>query len=169
MNKRLSESLIDDEQEKPYENDENNEDRESGEAEMTIQKRMTACEIVKQLILFSLPIMSGFCFYPAYVFIDTVLLGRYFEDHTYLVSFGLAMSAIGIIIESCGIGLTSCVETLVSQAFGANDHYMCKVYLNRQFFINTLGFTVLFVPSYFACPSFFTTVLEQRDQVSQLA
>ena len=110
--------------------------------------------------------MSGFCFYPAYILIDTALLGRHFEDESQLVSFGLAMSAMGILIESVGIGLTSCVETLVSQAFGANDFYMCKVYLNRQYFINTIGFAVLFLPSYFACEAFFSGVLGQRDQIS---
>lgn len=130
---------------------------------------LTNVTVLKQLCKFSLPVMAGFSFYPAYVMIDTALLGRYFESEAYLASFGLALSAIGILLESVGIGMTSCVETLVSQAYGANDHYMCRVYLNRQYFINTIGYLVLSVPGYFLSGFFFSSVLDQRDEISHLA
>ena len=114
MEKTLSEALIAKEEELEQQN------HRQDAVEEYRKERHTICQILKQLCLYSLPIMPGLCFYSAYILIDTALLGRYFEDESQLVSFGLAMSAMGILIESVGIGFTSGVETLVAWSFGAN-------------------------------------------------
>ena len=87
-------------------------------------------KILCKLTLMALPVVGGFAFYPAYTFIDTAILGN-FEDQTYLVSFGLAISASAILIESVLVSASCVVETLVSQAYGAGDHKLCRIYLNR--------------------------------------
>ena len=62
----------------------------------------------------ALPIMCGFAFYPVYTFVSVAILGQHSEDATELVSFGLMLTVCGIMMESIGIGMTSCVETLIS-------------------------------------------------------
>ena len=61
-----------------------------------------------------------------------------------------------------------CVETLVAIAYGANDHKLCRMYLNRQFFINTVAFAILCIPSFWST-AFFENVLSQSAEVSLLA
>ena len=46
---------------------------------------------------------------------------------------------------------------------------MCKVYLNRQYLLNTVMYVLLFIPGYFGIESFLSKVLGQRDQISSLA
>ncbi len=41
------------------------------------------------------------------------------------------------------------VSTLVAQASGANNSKLCRVYLNRQFFLNTALFPLLCIPLLF--------------------
>ena len=62
----------------------------------------------------ALPIMVGFAFYPVYTFVSVALLGQRSEDATELVSFGLMLTVCGIVLESIGIGMTSCVEALIA-------------------------------------------------------
>ena len=112
--------------------------------------------------------LGGFLLYPAYLFVDSVLLGN-MDDETYLISFGLAMCIIGLTLEAICIGICACTETLVSQAFGANDFKLCRIYLNRQYLINTIIFAILFVAPVFFLRDFFETALSQRAIVSDLA
>ena len=97
---------------------------------VTEERALTSGQVSKHLCRTSLPIMAGFVFYPAYLLIDTALLSK-MEDGNNLIGFGLATMVIGLALESVGISLTSCVETLVSQAYGAEDYQLCRVYLNR--------------------------------------
>ena len=50
---------------------------------------------------------------------------------------------IGILLESMSIGLTSCVETLVSQAYGYGNLTLCGVLFNRGRIILILFFIPL--------------------------
>ena len=75
----------------------------------------------------------------------------------------IAIFTSNILVSAC-----SCVETLVAIAYGANDHKLCRMYLNRQFFINTVAFAILCIPSFFST-AFFENVLSQSAEVSLLA
>lgn len=111
------------------------------------------CTIVKT----SLPIMAGFTFMPAFHPVNLAILGKW-EDTAYLEAYGLATMMVTLTHESVGVALSSCLETLVAQAYGADDFQLCRMYLNRQFFINTVAYAVLLVPLFFA-EDIFTEIL----------
>ena len=69
--------------------------------------------MVKNLFNNSVKIIVGCAIHPVYVFVNTVLLAD-MEDQTYLISFGICQMAIGLLLESIGIGQSYCVETLAS-------------------------------------------------------
>ena len=121
--------------------------------------------LTKKLVNNSLPIIVGSLFYPLFTLVNTALFGN-MENSAYLVAYGLVYMLLGLGIESLGIGFNSCVETLVAQAYGAGDHRMCKVYLNRQQFMNTVAFTVLTIPLYFAEP-IFRDALDQNEEITK--
>ncbi len=52
-------------------------------------------------------------------------------------------------VVSIGSSFTMAVSTLVAQASGANNSKLCRVYLNRQYFLNTVLFAVLCIPFLF--------------------
>ena len=79
----------------------------------------------------------------------TMLLGRS-DNETYLPSFGLGVALWGITYGAIFLSMLTCLETLVSQAYGAKDLHMCGVYLNRQILINFFYFAILSVPQFFA-------------------
>ena len=63
------------------------------------------------------------------------------------------------------MSLLTCLETLVSQAYGAKDLRMCGVYFNRQLLINCFFFAILSVPQFFAY-SIFNDALGQNELIS---
>ena len=80
-----------------------------------------------------------------YTVVNSAVTGR-MEGGPYLAGFGLGSLSLGIFVISIGSSLSFNVSTLVSQAKGANDPHMCKVYLHRQLFITTMAFPLLMIP-----------------------
>lgn len=63
-------------------------------------------------------------------------------DALNIASVGLAATFCGILIGSLLNGMNAAQETLTSQAFGAKNHRLCGIYLNR----GTAILTVFYVP-----------------------
>ena len=59
-----------------------------------------------------------------------------------LAGVGLGTSWLNVLCFSILMGTNAAQETLTSQAWGANKHRLCGVYLNRGRIINT----VIFIP-----------------------
>ena len=80
---------------------------------------------------------------------NSVFAGR-MDDPVKLAVVGLTGTVCNVMVSSLMIGLTCAQETLTSQAYGANNLYLCGVYLNRGFFI-LIAFWIPFaaVPSIF--------------------
>lgn len=93
--------------------------------------------------------MLGLTLTPVSTLINLAILGKW-DDTDYLEAIGLVSMFVGLSLEAIGLSLTSCLETLVSQAYGASDFELCRVYLNRQFLINTVVFIILAMPLSFS-------------------
>ena len=84
------------------------------------RKVITFWSALKELVCFSLPVIGGFAFFPVYLMVNAAILGR-MDNMSYLIAYGLAFTALGLVMDSIGTSLSSCVETLAAQAFGAGE------------------------------------------------
>ena len=66
------------------------------------------------------------------------------EDPTLLAAVGMGNIAINMFGFALFFGLNGSLDTLVSQAYGANDMRLCGVYLYRGRWIVTLVFIPVF-------------------------
>ena len=73
--------------------------------------------------------------------INIIYVGRLINEHM-LGGIGLANSLFISIPLAVTLGISSALETLVSQAFSRKEYYLCGTYLNKQIFI----ITCLFIP-----------------------
>ena len=74
-------------------------------------------------------------------FINTVYAGH-LNDEAKLAGLGLGTCLLECLTLYIIMGMNGALETLVSQAYGANQLVLCGVYLNRARVINT----ILFIP-----------------------
>lgn len=91
--------------------------------------------------------MVGMVFHPVYIIINVATCGRIGD--TELAGFGLGSLTLGIMLISIGVCFSMAVSTLVAQANGAKDRRMCRVYLNRQLYLNTLLYFLACLPLLF--------------------
>ena len=128
-------------------------------------EKLTVREGLEQVVACSWLPTLGVIFHPAYLIINAAVCGRLGD--TQLAGFGLGSLTIGI----AGISIGSCcaytVGTLIAQADGANDKRMCRVYLNRQYYLNTLIFPFMSVPLIFIRSIY--RLMGQKDEVADLA
>ena len=89
----------------------------------------------------------GVLFHPAYLIINAAVCGRLGDKQ--LAGFGLGSLTIGIVGISIGTSFAYSVGTLIAQAAGAGDLRMCRVYLYRQYYLNSLIFPVQCLPLLF--------------------
>jgi Na+-driven multidrug efflux pump len=109
--------------------------------------------------------MVGMLFHPVYIVINVGTCGRIGD--TELAGFGLGSLTLGIMLISIGVCFSMAVATLVAQANGAKDKRMCRVYLNRQFYLNTLLFIAACLPLLFIRQIY--SLIGQRDDIADLA
>lgn len=86
-------------------------------------------------------------FHPVYSIVNAASCGRLGD--TELAALGLGSLTLGIMLESIGTCFSSTVGTPVAIASGAKDYRMCRVYMYRQFYLNSLVYPVLCVPLLF--------------------
>ena len=67
-----------------------------------------------------------------------------------LAAVGLGNLFINMLGVAIFFGLNGALETLVSQAYGANDKHLCGIYLQRGRFINTIMFLFVMIPLVFS-------------------
>ena len=65
------------------------------------------------------------------------------NDEAKIAGLGLGISLVESITFSVFFGMNGALETLVAQAFGAEQLSLCGVYLNRARVINTIIFLPL--------------------------
>ena len=74
-----------------------------------------------------------------------IVFAGHLDDPAKLAGVGLGTSLLNVVIFEPLMGMNSALETLASQAFGANELRLCGEYLNRGRMINTVIFVPLFV------------------------
>ena len=84
-----------------------------------------------------------------------------------LAAVGLGNIFINMLGVAIFFGLNGAMDTLVSQARGANDKHLCSIYLQRGRLVNTLTFAMIVVPLIFS--SQILLLLGQDKQVSAQA
>lgn len=119
-----------------------------------------------QIFRLAIPnVISSLAMYSTVVI--TTLCISHEDNPAWLAAFGLGSLIGNVLGLSIGIGLTSVLETLVSQAYGADNMKLASIHLNRA----RLVVTVALIPCCFAL--FFTDSLllwlEQDPEVSRLA
>lgn len=92
---------------------------------------------VKEMVRLALPQSCGYVMALANELTNTIILGHAGDDAT-LAAVGLANMMQNCVALSIGFGLTSALDTLVSQAHGAGQHQLSCYYLQRSRVINLL-------------------------------
>ncbi len=93
-----------------------------------------------------LPII-GVLFHPMYTIVNAATCGRIGD--TELAGFGLGSLTLGIMAISIGTCFGMTCGTQIAQAYGAKDFRMCRVFLNRQYYLNSLVYPCICVPLVF--------------------
>ena len=104
-------------------------------------------------------------FHPIYTIVNVAVCGRMSAND--LAGFGLGSLTTGILAISIGSCIANSVGTLVSQSYGAGDSRMCRVYLNRQYYLNTWVYICVALPLLFVRN--FYEAIGQRPEVADLA
>ena len=74
-----------------------------------------------------------------FVEIANMFFVGHLNDSVALASVGLGNMVINVTSYSIGIGLNSALDTLVTQAYGDKQYYLCGCYLNRGRIIQLLA------------------------------
>ena len=105
------------------------------------------CEGISTIIKKAWLPTFGALWHPAYTIINAAYCGRIGD--TELAGFGLGSLTLGIVAIAVSNSFCLTLATPVSQSSGAGDKRMCRVYLNRQYYLNTLIFPFICLPLIF--------------------
>lgn len=99
--------------------------------------------------------------------IVSVIFIGHLNDSVILGGVGLGTLLINITLMSIGIGLNGAIDTLVSQAYGNKQFYLCGAYLNRGLICQIF----LFIPGSIICANGkrILMYLGQDDDTSEAA
>lgn len=120
----------------------------------------------RQIIALAVPnVASSLAMYSTVVI--TTLCITHEDQPALLAAFGLASLISNVLGLSIGVGLTSVLETLVSQSYGAGNLYLTAVHLNRARLVVTVVFVPCCVNLYYT--DYFLLLLQQDPLVAELA
>lgn len=102
-----------------------------------ISFRRAAWNILKP----SLPSILGLVFQMLVEIVNLIFIGN-LNDPVALAGVGLGNMLINMICYSIGMGLNGAIDTLVSQAYGDREYYLCGCYLNRGRLIQAFAFVL---------------------------
>ena len=111
------------------------------------QGQPTITDSVKEIIRTAWLPMLGMLFHPTYLIVKAATCGRISD--TALAGFGLGSLTLGILLISIGTCFSMTVSTLIAISSGAKDKRMCRVYLNRQYYLNTIIYFICVLPLIF--------------------
>ena len=106
----------------------------------------------------------GMIFHPAYLICNTVAFNQDPQAQAALAMGGLVLS---IFLLSLGVTFNGSLDTLITQAYGQREFRLCRVYLNRQLYLNTIVFFVLAIP--LALTKEMVVALGQTEETGRLA
>ena len=77
-----------------------------------------------------------------FIFVINTYFASQLNDVTKLAGYGLGATWLNVVCFSTLVGANSALDTLVSQAFGANEIRLCGVYLNQGRCVCTVLFMI---------------------------
>ena len=110
----------------------------------TDRELLTVCGRSLEFFKLAIPTMISCLFLFLTFTINTAFAGM-LDDPAKLAGVGLGTTFLNILCFEILMGMNGAVETLVSQAYGANHIRLCGVYLNRGRAINIAFFIPLAV------------------------
>ncbi|XP_073233967.1 multidrug and toxin extrusion protein 2-like [Porites lutea] len=119
---------------------------------------------IKELFALAWPTVFSYFFYHMVNMISLFFAGRVGEVE--LAAATLALSFINVTGPSLFIGLSSAVETLCSQAFGAKNYHLVGVVLQRGVWI--LGLTCILAWSLWVNTELLLLLIQQEETIARL-
>lgn len=86
--------------------------------------------------------------------INTIFIGT-LNDEVLITSLGLGNMTVNTAVLSILCGLGSTLETLIPQAYGANNIRLCGTYTQRSILICSVSFVFLVIGLNFGSDAFF--------------
>jgi len=97
---------------------------------LTPDKPLSTWQMFWKIWKIALPAMISLFFQFFAEAVNTYYVGN-LNDTFMLAGIGLGNMTINIFCFAVFMGLNGAIETLVSQAYGSKNYYLCGVYLNR--------------------------------------
>mmetsp|Transcript_71148 Transcript_71148/g.129849 ORF Transcript_71148/g.129849 Transcript_71148/m.129849 type:complete len:486 (+) Transcript_71148:52-1509(+) len=123
-------------------------------------------QILKNVVLQALPSSLASVSQQLTYFI-TITFVAALKDEDELAACGVGTMLSNVFGLSIGVGLTSGLDTLISQSFGAGDHMMSGLYFQRSIVVSTLACVPVSIFLYFVTP--ILILLGQDAKVAALA
>ena len=114
------------------------------EEEQSAEEGMSIMRCQWEVFRIGFPTIISCLFMQLTYFINTIYAGK-LNDESKLAGIGLGTSFLECLTLYIIMGMNGALETLVAQAYGADQLVLCGVYLNRARVINT----VIFLPLMF--------------------
>lgn len=121
----------------------------------------------RNLLKLALPSIASLWFGYLAEVINTIFIGT-LNDEVLITSLGLGNMTVNTAILSILIGLSSTLDTLIPQAYGANNMRLCGTYTQRGVLICSVAFGILVVLLNLGTPAFFR-LAQQEAAVAENA
>ncbi|XP_047331066.1 protein DETOXIFICATION 20-like [Impatiens glandulifera] len=131
-----------------------------GDEELDVKKRVW--DETKKIWIVAFPGMLARASNFGMIVITQAVIGH--VSALELAAFAMVQSLIVRFVNGVLIGMSSATETLCGQAFGAGQHHMMGIYLQRSWIVNLITVTLLMPLFIFAGPIF--VALGQEKDVS---
>jgi len=118
----------------------------------------------RNLLKLAIPSIASLWFGYLAEVINTIFIGT-LNDEVLITSLGLGNMTVNTAILSILIGLSSTLDTLIPQAYGASNMRLCGTYTQRGVLICSIAFAILVVILNFGSPAFFR-IAQQEEAVA---
>ena len=123
------------------------------------------CTTIGEVSRYAVWPIVGMIFHPLYTIINAAVVGR--METKFLAALGLGSLTTGICLLSICNCFALVLPSFVSPAHGVGDHCLARIYLHRQYLLNTFVFLVAFIPVIFIKQIY--SAIGQDEEISTLA
>ena len=126
---------------------------------------LNTCKTMGEVSRYALWPIVGMIFHPMYTIINAAVVGR--METQYLAALGLGTLTTGLCLLSICNCFALVIPSFVAPAHGVGDHCLARIYLHRQYLLNTFVFLVAFIPIIFIKQIY--AAIGQDEEISTLA
>jgi len=129
-----------------------------------LQKDLSCSTARTNILKIALPSIASLWFGYLAEVINTIFIGT-LNDEVLITSLGLGNMTVNTAVLSILIGLSSTLETLIPQSYGAGNLKLCGTYLYRGLLICTIAFIILSILLNFGSDAFFKIAQQEAAVV----